>query len=203
MAANSTLVWDATLGAFVSGAAAINPTVTRAAAQSAINMAQANIQAASLAFQQGTISLSAWTAVMEAEIVNMTAAQMVLANGGFANMDAAAWSRAADSANKQLDYFAKFAADVQAKGTFTQADMQRAKMYADSGRATYENERTFVSGSATGATEAMRVLGATDSCVDCLDWAAFGWIPLNDMLNDYPIGASVCIVRCYCTIVTR
>ena len=198
----SVVTYDPTTGNYLVNGAVASAAAVQAAAQAAVQTAQGTISSLSLQFQQGAINYQAWYSGMQIEIANMAAAQTALAHGGFASMDAAAWQRAVDVANNQLAYFDNFAAQVVPPAPFGQRELNRAAMYADAGRATYENER-MTTQKGMGATEAQRVLGASDSCPDCIAWEALGWIPIEDMESDYPIGASVCLVNCFCSIVVR
>ena len=196
------VTYDPATGTYFVNGAVASAALVRAAAQAAVQTAQGTISSLSLQFQQGAIGYQVWYDAMQLEIANMAAAQTALARGGFASMDAAAWQRAVDVANRQLTYFDNFAAQVQSTGIFGQRELNRAAMYADAGRSTYENERV-TSQKGMGATEAQRVLGAADSCVDCLAWESLGWIPIEDMETLYPISASVCKINCFCSIVVR
>lgn len=142
---------------------------------------------------------------MQSEIINANGAATALAHGGFNNATEKTWQRAAKRSEKQLDYFANFAKDVASGKSQGARMLQRAGMYADSARAAYENEHALVEAEGTGATEAARILGEADNCPDCIAWSEeeMGWIPLEEMLENYPIGASVCHSRCHCVIVTR
>lgn len=198
--------WLQKAARFVFGGKPVGPEQVRAASRAAANKAQANMARAALDFQQGKIGFDDWFKGMQAEIVNANGAAHALAHGGFESADDKTWKRAAKSAAKQLDYFEGFAKDV-AKGRYGfppgPGMLQRAGMYADSARAAYENERVVVEAEASGAAMAKRILGASDSCPDCIEWAELGWIDLEEMLDEYPIGASVCHSRCQCIIVVK
>lgn len=192
---------------FILNGNAVAAPIVSGAANSAVSLAQFRMSKLAGDLQGGFISLADWYAAMQTEVVNLHAAQIALARGGWANMTADDWAKAADTAAGKLDKLRAFGDDIAA-GRYgadveSKAFNARASLYAVDGRTTFENETLAVAKDETGATEAMRVLGGgVNSCQECLDLAGT-WMPIDEMLDDHPIGSCSCGSRCWCVVVTR
>lgn len=77
--------------------------------------------------------------------------------------------------------------------------VNRAKMYAQAGRHTYEETRRSDMMTA-GMTEARSIRHSGDSCYGCKTQAAIGWQPILQLV---PIGTRDCLRNCKCTVQYR
>jgi hypothetical protein len=77
---------------------------------------------------------------------------------------------------------------------------RRSELYVLSAKVAYQNVRQDVKQFA-GNTEMRRETTATESCPDCLDFAAQGWQPIGSL--PLPGESSVCGSRCQCSVSYR
>ena len=76
----------------------------------------------------------------------------------------------------------------------------RLTMYADSGKKSYWGVRHILA-KRSGYTEAKRSLSIAEHCPECLKYAGFGWVGINDVI---PIGERCsCRGNCKCSIEYR
>ena len=142
------------------------------------------------------ISLADWQLQMRTEIRNMHNAAAMVAKGGRDQMTYADWGRTGRRLRDQYAYLDKWAADIASgKVPLDGRLAQRAKLYGNAARGTYEQERRAV-GVEKGNTQEMRILHAKESCSDCIEYAALGWQPIGTLPQ---IGDSVCRQNCACT----
>ena len=176
--------------------------------------ADSNIRLVADRLQRGEIDAAEFYASMQREVKMLHMSQAALARGGVDAMRPADWKRVENIVAEQFGGvegkfpgLRAFAKDVSRgrygnAGELQEQVLDRAGMYADAGRGTFENER-LAARMELYPLEAKRVRGALDGCRDCVAWAGLGWIEAHRMQNDYPICASVCGARCHCVIVTR
>jgi len=151
------------------------------------------------AFMNGRITLAEWQLEMAKQIKLVHTTAAAGAQGGWLQMSQADWGYTGNLLKNQYGFLDNFAAEVASgqqplNGRF----VRRAGMYGDAGRGSYESMRGRLHRDA-GFTEAQRVLGAADHCVDCVDWAGV-WKNLAEI---EPIGSSVCRSNCACSIIYR
>jgi len=188
--------------------------IRKAASDAVLKESRFRIQDVALRRQQGAITTQEFYAAMQHETKLTVAAQMADARGGWGGMQAADWQRAEQLILEQWEgvegKFPGLRAFVEdtvggrynlgADGsTLRQAFLNRAALYADSGRAVYENERTFMHRE-EGFTLAKRLLAASDHCPGCVEAASEDWVPIDEVLE---IGSADCGVNCNCVIIFR
>ena len=132
-------------------------------------------------------------------IVRQIVAQSALGRGGWERVDR---ERAGKLAATQFDYLEGFLKDAYAGKVTPVRIAQRAAMYSDVGRSTYENERLLAERD-DGKELCSRILGEQDHCPDCVEWAALGFIPTEEMLDNYAIGSSICHNNCGCAYIFK
>ncbi len=176
--------------------------------------ADSNIRFIANRLQRGEIDAAEFYASMQREVKMLHMGQASLSRGGVDAMRPADWKRVENVVAEQFGGvegkfpgLRAFAKDVSVgrygnAGELQEQVLNRAGMYADAGRGTFENER-LAARMELYPLEARRVRGALDGCRDCVAWAGLGWISAEQMQSDYPIGNSVCGARCHCVIVTR
>lgn len=193
--------WARRLTQWVRGPTPFPDSVPREAAEAVVAQSQKDILLIAERISQGE-ALTTVRADFQRAISRQILAQKALARGGWNELRPSDLQSASTQAATQFQYLEGFLSDI-ASGKLTNKQIAaRAVSYADAGREVYENERTAVHAEA-GYGLACRLLGALDHCSDCVEWAALGWIPIEDMEANYPIGASRCNVRCGCSIIYR
>jgi hypothetical protein len=192
---------------YLSNSTPVDRAVVKAAADAASKEARFRIMDAALRLQQGTLDVAGWATEHNNAVKLLTGAESALARGGLNEMTVADWQSAAQKAFNEFGYGRAFAEDA-ARGRYGvpgdsmgNAVLQRAGYFANTGRATYENTQVENAKDRLGHDKARRIKGEADSCPDCIDWELLGWIDIDEMLSDYPIGASVCR-DCHCIIIT-
>lgn len=150
----------------------------------------------------GKISLASWQSSMMTEIKNVHVASAALSQGGWAQMTPSQWGETGQLIRQQYDYlrdYAKAIAD-DTQPLDGQA-LVRSDLNADAANGTYWeiDKRGRIT---EGYDEARRVLVSNDgnNCDGCLEAAAEGWVPIDEVL---PIGDAECQVRCRCEIEYR
>lgn len=144
---------------------------------------------------EGSISISEWQVRMAATVKSLQLAAHAAARGGFAALTANDFGRIGSTLRFQYSRLAAFALDIERGRISAPAIEARARLYAASANATFENGRRF--GAEVGEmTEERRVLGASEHCEDCVLEALRGWQPLGELRE---IGDSRCMANCRCS----
>lgn len=150
--------------------------------------------------RSGVIDLPTWQVQMAGEIKTLHVTQATAAKGGKAQMSPADYGRVGAEVKKQYQYLARFAEDVASgKQTLDGRAENRARLYGEAGRGTFEDQRRHLWAD-KGAIEERRVLHAAEHCADCVAAAGRGWSPEGALPR---IGASACRTRCKCTFTFR
>lgn len=184
----------------------VKPKLVKAAAESVVDETKFRMAEMVLRLQRHEIELAELYLEGRRHIKTLTIAEAALARGGWDQMRPADYAKAAEVVAKQWGYWNE-RMEVAERGVYGPDFNRRGfssvvGQYAEAGRSTYENTRLQVRKEG-GAVEARRILGAADHCPSCEEWAALGWIPVDEMESEYPIGAGECRHYCRCVIVTR
>ena len=75
---------------------------------------------------------------------------------------------------------------------------QRAKLYGNAARGTYEQERRAMAAD-KGNDEEVRILHAKESCKGCIAYAGY-WAPIGTLTR---IGSQDCVGNCLCSMLYR
>jgi hypothetical protein len=147
------------------------------------------------------VSLAEWQSGMMEQIKLAHTAAAAASRGGWAQMSQADWGAAGRMVRDQYDFLRGFANQI-ANGTqaLDGRALVRADLYGDAPRGTFEEMRRRYETLMNGMEEARRVLGPADHCEDCLEYAAQGWIPIEQVPR---IGNSICLTRCHCSMEYR
>lgn len=190
---------------YLRGAEMVAPETVKAAAEAALSEARFKIHDAALRLQQGRLDVADWLDEHNRHVKVLHGAENVLARGGFREMTSADWESAGNGVARDYGYSRAFAEDV-ASGRYGiagenmgDAVLQRAGLYADNGRAVFENAQVANAKDRLGHDRARRILGAVDHCDGCVEAAEAGWVDIEDVL---PIGEAQCLGRCNCVIIT-
>ena len=163
-----------------------------------IDAKNTNLDALANQLRNREISLADWQLQMRNEIRNMHNAAAMVAKGGRDQMTYADWGRTGRELRNQYAYLDKWAADIASGKVKLDGRLaQRAKLYGQAARGTYEQQRRTMA--ATGGNdEEMRILHAKESCTGptgCTTFAGY-WAPIGTLPN---IGDLDCGANCACT----
>lgn len=147
------------------------------------------------------ISVTDFRNGMSAELRRLGLAAQVLGAGGPGNLSGHHSAQLDRFLSRQLSYLGRFVWQLERTllegGSVSARDISRAQMYAESIRPLYEESyRQMILNRYGEDAEERRVLGAGESCEDCITYAADGWRPIGTLP---PIGDSVCGQYCKCT----
>jgi hypothetical protein len=125
--------------------------------------------------------------------------QLAAGNGGFHTLGAEEYGRAGGLLKKQLAYLEKFAQQLAQTPALalSPAFPQRAALYAEAGRATYERQRGVAHRKAGFKWERNVLSDSIDACDGCIRESARGWVKIGTLV---PIGLRDCIVRDRCSL---
>lgn len=142
----------------------------------------------------GRVEIGEWQVRMARLIKSMHLAAAAANNGGFNNLTRDDYLTVARALKFNYKRLALFAKRVE-QGQLSPAQiLVRADMYTSAAYTGAENVRA-TQHKRQGYTEELRILGAAEHCVDCLNEASRGWIPIGEGLA---IGETACTVRCKC-----
>jgi hypothetical protein len=192
---------------------AVDELTAKASSQALSRQFKAQIRLYAQQLQNEQISLQDAYELSRREIKLLHMSEYALANGGIDRVED--WSRVEQIVEQQLNGmegqypgFRRFYEDIE-RGRYGKPGqplssevLARQGAYANAGVATYENER-LAARMRLYPMEARRIRGFLDSCRNCIDWAALGWMDAETMYQHYPIASSICNVNCYCNIVSR
>lgn len=191
---------DLLTGRFV-GQAAVSAELERYLAT-----AQSNITVLSDQLRSGAINLQEWQLGMESNVKLSHTIAGALARGGWAQMTQSDWGWVGRKIRDQYKYLRNFAQEI-ANGTQPMDGrfMQRAKMYAQAARSTYqEMRRRYFRLSGKALSEARILTPGAEHCEGgsgrpgCVELAALGKQPVGTLP---PIGSAQCLTHCLCHFV--
>lgn len=173
----------------------VSEQLVRAALDQAVLTANKDIAALTAQLVKGKLSLAEWQAQMAVQLKTYHTAAGLAANGGIANMTPELWGALGAKLRKQYQYLQQMALDLErGKTPLTAYAVQRAELYTEAMRGTYESMRRANKRGGDYAQE-RRVLGAADHCDCCLAQADMGWQDIGTLLE---IGDCDCGSRCHC-----
>jgi hypothetical protein len=200
--------WLRTERTFVTGRnqQPVRPAFIKAGAEAVVDETRLKIFALAQGLQAKQLTLSEFDLQGKRLIKSLHTANAALARGGWSQMRPADYEKVADTVATQYEFWQQRMKDAErglyGKNFERRSFLAHVYQYADAGRSTYENTRLQVMKEG-GAIEARRIRGATDGCPSCVEWAALGWVPIDEMESEYPIGSGECRNNCHCVIVTR
>lgn len=171
------------------------------ALQATIDKSGEAMRALTANLKNGSVTLAEWRTGMAASVKDIHLASSALANGGWSQMTQADFGRVGQLVREQYRYLDNFAQDIASgKQRFDGTLDRRAKMYADSGRMTYESAQR-AEARLRGYQEHRSVRHAQDSCTECVEVAAMGWVSIETPL---PLpGDRICVTNCKCLLEYR
>lgn len=152
------------------------------------------------ALQGDQITLADWQTRMMANIKASHVASGVAAHGGRGAMTPADWGYIGHEIRDQYAYLRNFANGIAAGTVPLDGQLPvRAAMYGSHSRVMFELVRARDDAS-RGYNEERNVLHADESCPECSELKARGWVPLGTLP---PIGMRRCLSNCKCMIARR
>jgi len=155
-----------------------------------------------------SISLADWQREMKLLIKDLHVTCAVAAKGGdWRAMTPRDWGRVGAECRKQYKFLARFAQDIfkraQEGKPLTSAIAARARLYAGAARATFSRIEQLVE-KALGRTEVRWVTDPlVESCPDCLELEARGWMPIEELTQFPGDGSTQCDGNCHCHLEYR
>lgn len=192
---------------------AVSDVAVRGAIDDYLDNKAAQIRSLALQLQNREISVGQWQKRMEQEIANVHLANLAASKGGWSQLTPADYGRVGQLVKQELGGLKKWSKDGKQKGGGLRAlaadieaglpldgrFLNRAQMYAQAGRHTYELVR-LRDMKAKGFTHARSIRHARDSCAGCLTQAAAGWQLIDDFVLP---GERDCLRDCKCTVEYR
>lgn len=175
-------------GRFVSGDS------VRGALDSTLKASQAEIDRLSRALVNKEITVAQWQSGMATQIKNAHLSAGAVNRGGWAQMTQGDFGKVGSNLKEQYKYLQNFADEIASgKQKLNGNLLRRARMYGEAARGTGQDIARRVA-AGNGYTEEIRILGKSDHCPDCLEYAG-QWAPIGTLPK---IGDSVCLTSCHC-----
>lgn len=151
--------------------------------------------------RSGNLTLAEWQSGMMREIKTVHTAEAAAARGGWAQMSQSDWGATGNLIRKQYEYLDGMAIEIEnGKQPLNGRLDARAKQYGQAGYGTFEQMERRYQENDNGMTEERRTLHAQESCQDCIDIAARGWVAIGTLPR---IGDSRCRTNCACVFEYR
>lgn len=165
----------------------------RAQVDRVIDSGSDRLQALTERLVRGELSVADWMRGMGREIKSQNLLAAVAARGGWEQMTPSDFGRIGAKLRNEYGYLRRFAEQI-ARGEIPLDGrvVARSRLYAQAARIEYEQIRR----EAGIYTHERRVLHASESCEDCVEYAARGWRTIGTLP---PVGDSRCGVNCRCT----
>ena len=173
----------------------MSDTTTQDAIDAWVVFMAARMHADATRFLAGDLTAATWQTALMADIKATHIASALAAYGGRDQMTPARWGLVGQIIRQQYDYQRAFTADVLGGRQRRNGRLPaRAALYAAAARVTYQNVTRRVQAD-QGARWERNVLGTDESCRDCVQQTALGWVPLGTLS---PIGSRACRSNCKC-----
>ena len=176
----------------------VSHSAVRDALDTAIANAAKDARAVTLQLRAGEVTIAEWQQAMAGQIKSSQSAAAALARGGWAQMRPADWLRVARSVKEQYGYLRRYAEQI-ASGAASPST-RRSEMYVSAARKAYETQRRAEM-TARGVRQHRSVRHALDSCEECIELAALGWVSIETTIA-LP-GERTCRSSCRCSISYR
>lgn len=146
-------------------------------------------------FLDGLLELDAWQKAVAGELKQAHIVASILGRGGRDRMTYADWGRVGGRLRSEFRFLDNFAREILG-GKLTAAQiLARAGAYIDAARQSFFSAKT-TSETEDGAEWEQRFLGASESCDDCVRYAAMGRQPIGTLPE--PGERSICGNNCQC-----
>ncbi len=126
------------------------------------------------------ISVSTWESTTAQTIKELSIAQYILGKGGIARMEQKDYGEIGYLLKQQYKYLRGFSEDLLA-GNLTESQARsRLQQYINDGRTLYEAGRREAH-LTDNFTRERRIRTKADSCSECIDYAARGWVEIGTL----------------------
>lgn len=172
----------------------------RSAIDKVADAAASRIADATARMRAGDLKLADWQREVMHVIKVSHVATGVVAHGGRAQMDQAAWGFIGRRIRTEYAYLRDFANAIEAGSLPIDGRLDaRARLYGQAARVMFESMRAR-DDKARGFDQERNILHAAESCGECKSLSALGWVDLGTLV---PIGSRTCRANCRCTITRR
>lgn len=144
---------------------------------------------------QNAPDLDIWEEAFRIELRRAHLQAAALGKGGWAQLDADDLARVENQLRFEYQQLARFVDQIRNEELSIAQIQVRIKMYADHIWTSFWDARTQAKKS-SGFRQERRILQAQESCPDCVDYAARGWVPVGSLPE--PGQQSVCGANCRC-----
>lgn len=166
-----------------------------------INSAETRLGNLVTALYEGNLSASTWQSVMRDELRRLHLQNGALGAGGFDRLTAREYGRAGALLREDYARLTQLAHDIaNGEVTLPQA-LNRVRGYVGSARLNYYAADRDAAQQTGRRYEERRLLHASESCGDCISYAAMGWQPEGTL--PLPCEGSACTKYCRCTMERR
>lgn len=142
------------------------------------------------------LDTAAWYEAMTRTIVRGHIQATIVGKGGILQTRISDWRRVAGQIQQELTYLRQFAQDIAAGKLSAAQIAARSALYSNHTQVSFWSARD-AGQKQRGFTQERRVLGQAEHCVDCVGYAAQGWVPIGTLPS--PGDGSVCRGNCQCT----
>lgn len=153
--------------------------------------------------RQRALSLQEWERRMRAEVKAIHLYSAMLAKGGRAQLTPADLGRIGAAVKRQYRFLRRLGDELASgKQRLDGSLVNRARLYAQSGRGSFEATRQREM-RRRGFDQERNILSASEHCAgdgSCLEQTARGWVPVGSLI---PIGGRLCVTNCRCLLTYR
>lgn len=155
----------------------------------------AQMAATTEAFIAGEITLEVWQVRMAHDVKRGWIASSLAGSGGANAVDPLVIAKLEDRLGFELAHLDQFADEIAA-GALTAGQIKaRSTLYGNASRTAFYDGFTAAQMRA-GRTEERRVLRPAEHCLDCVEYAERGWVPIGTLPE--PGEGSACMRNCAC-----
>jgi hypothetical protein len=167
--------------------------------EKAVTRAQLDLRNLGRRLSAGEITLPDFQVAQRDQLKALHMLTASVAKGGRERMTQSDWGKAGQKLKVQYAYANQFAREIE-QGKISKLQLEyRSGLYAAPARLTYYNTQ-LDEAKKVGMGECRRVVHSFEGCSACREWAAKGWMSIDDMP---PIGTLLCRHFCLCTIEYR
>ncbi len=177
----------------------ISPREVRKTIDKTFEVVKKDMRALGEALTTGGIDLRTFQTLMREKLKISHSLAASIGRGGRRQMSLSDWGKVGGGLKKQYAYLNNLSAQIE-KGLVSDVQIiNRAAAYSHGVRLAYYG-MTTIAETAGDATMCRRIVNSKEGCAECAEYAAFGWIPIEEMPE---IGELQCSVFCACLLEFR
>lgn len=159
------------------------PSEVRAEVDRVISYWEGEMKDASVQLVKQTMSLGEWQDFMVQGLKTLHLSAAAAANGGFANLDSADFTKVSAKLDQEFDYLQSFALELQnGDQPLNGMVVVRENLYVNAARNTYEDfNRDGHQESGDSLERNVLDPGVGHHCDDCLEATDQGWVPIGTL----------------------